>query len=97
MPLSSPSTSQSDVSTTPNLTPTSAMSYSDANIYLRRYIKLLNLVFDDHSFLTIDGGMTNIEVEAQVSIYRDVLSLYRSMTTESSIELELGTWYALNL
>lgn len=73
------------------------MSYSDANIYLRRYIKLLNLVFDDHSFLTIDGGMTNIEVEAQVSIYRDVLSLYRSMTTESSIELELGTWYALNL
>ncbi|CAB4411161.1 unnamed protein product [Rhizophagus irregularis] len=95
LPLSSPSTSQSDVSTTPNLTPTSAMSYSDANIYLRRYIKLLNLVFDDHSFLTIDGGMTNIEVEAQVSIYRDVLSLYRSMTTESSIELELGTWETL--
>lgn len=54
-------------------------------------------MFDGHSFLTIDEGMTNIEVEAQVSIYRDVLSLYRSMMTESSIELELETWYALNL
>ena len=40
--------------------------------------------------------MTNIEVEAQVSIYRDVLSLYRSMMAEGSIELELLTWYALN-
>ncbi|GBB96125.1 hypothetical protein RclHR1_02690010 [Rhizophagus clarus] len=99
LPLSSPSTSQSDTSITPNLTPLSATSfassYSDANIYLRRYIMLLNLVFDDHSFLTVDGGMTNIEVEAQVSIYRDVLSLYRSMTTESSIEIELGTWETL--
>ncbi|RIA87709.1 hypothetical protein C1645_776672 [Glomus cerebriforme] len=91
--------SQSDASTTPNSTPISAMSstssYSDANVYLRRYIELLNLVFEDHSFLTIDGGMTNIEVEAQVSIYRDVLSLYRSMMAEGSIELEVETWKTL--
>ncbi|CAG8501724.1 8669_t:CDS:10 [Funneliformis caledonium] len=88
--------SQNDASTTPASTPLSASSftssYSDANVYLRRYIELLNLVFEDHSFLTIDGGMTNIEVEAQVSIYRDVLSLYRSIMTEGSIELELETW-----
>ncbi|CAI2173211.1 18255_t:CDS:10, partial [Funneliformis geosporum] len=88
--------SRNDASTTPASTPLSASSftssYSDANVYLRRYIELLNLVFEDHSFLLIDGGMTNIEVEAQVSIYRNVLSLYRSIMTEGSIELELETW-----
>ena len=56
---------------------------------------LLTLVFDDHSLLTIDGGMANIEVEAQVSIYRDVLALYRSMMTEGPIELEPATWYLI--
>jgi hypothetical protein len=101
LPYLPSSISQSDASTTPtSSTPLSAKSftctYSDANVYLRRYIELLNLVFEDHSFLTTDGGMTNVEMEAQVSIYRDVLSLYRSMMAGGSIELELETWYVLN-
>ncbi|CAG8562842.1 11696_t:CDS:10 [Ambispora gerdemannii] len=70
-------------------------NYADANVYLRRYIKLLTLVFDDHSFVNIDGGMTNTEVEAQVSIYRDVLSLYRAIIGNGPIELENETWESL--
>ncbi|CAG8686342.1 4545_t:CDS:2, partial [Ambispora leptoticha] len=71
------------------------VNYADANIYLRRYIKLLTLVFDDCSFVSVDGGMTNTEVEAQVSIYRDVLSLYRAIIGDGPIELENETWETL--
>jgi hypothetical protein len=85
---------QSEPSFSPATTPsTSSFSttYSNANVYLRRYIVLLTLVFEDHSLLTNDGGI-NIEVEAQVSIYRDVLALYRSIMAEGPIELEPATW-----
>ncbi|KAG9294631.1 hypothetical protein G9A89_008110 [Geosiphon pyriformis] len=72
-----------------------AASYADANIYLRRYIKLLTYVFNDHSMASLDIGITNLEVEAQISIYRDVLSLYRSIMAEGPIELETETWETL--
>ncbi|CAG8550729.1 15140_t:CDS:10, partial [Acaulospora colombiana] len=85
----------SDSSITPSNTPSKA-TFSSANIYLRRYIQLLGLVFEDHSAITFDG-MTNIEVESQVAIYRDVLSLYRSMISEGPIELEDETWETLLL
>ncbi|CAG8845609.1 2009_t:CDS:2, partial [Racocetra persica] len=85
---------QSEQSSTPVITPSSATSfsttYSDANVYLRRYIPLLSLVFEDHSFMTLNG-MTNLEVDSQVSIYKDVLALYRSMISEGPIELETET------
>ncbi|CAG8560446.1 13285_t:CDS:10 [Funneliformis mosseae] len=90
---------QSEPSYTSVNTPLSATSlsttFANANVYLRRYIVLLTLVFEDHSSLTIDGGMANVEVEAQVSIYRDVLALYRSMMAEGPIELEPATWETL--
>ena len=92
---------QSEPSFSPVTTPLSAASfsttYANPNIYLRRYIVLLTLVFEDHSLLTSDGGMINIEVEAQVSIYRDVLALYRSIMAEGPIELEPATWYGIKL
>ncbi|CAG8449369.1 5481_t:CDS:10 [Cetraspora pellucida] len=92
--------SQSEQPNTPIITPSSATSfsttYSDANVYLRRYIQLLSLVFENHSFMTLNG-MTNLEVDSQVSIYKDVLALYRSMISEGPIELETETWEVLLL
>jgi hypothetical protein len=92
---------QSEPSFSPATTPLSAASfsttYANANVYLRRYIVLLTLVFEDHSLLINDGGMANIEIEAQVSIYRDVLALYRSIMAEGPIELEPATWYIMML
>ncbi|CAG8526097.1 24048_t:CDS:10 [Dentiscutata erythropus] len=92
--------SQSENPSTPAITPSSATSfsttYSSANVYLRRYIQLLSLVFEDHSFMTLNG-MTNLEVDSQVSIYKDVLALYRSMISEGPIELETETWEVLLL
>ncbi|RIB08070.1 hypothetical protein C2G38_2045480 [Gigaspora rosea] len=89
---------QSENPSTPVLTPSSATSfcttYSNANVYLRRYIQLLSLVFEDHSFMTLNG-MTNLEVDSQVSIYKDVLALYRSMISEGPIEIEMETWEVL--
>lgn len=86
---------QSEPSFSPATTPSTVSfnsTYANANVYLRRYIVLLTLVFEDHSLLTNDGGMINVEVEAQVSIYRDVLALYRSIMAEGPIELEPATW-----
>ncbi|PKC73960.1 hypothetical protein RhiirA1_437238 [Rhizophagus irregularis] len=89
---------QSEPSFSPATTPSTVSfnsTYANANVYLRRYIVLLTLVFEDHSLLTNDGGMVNVEVEAQVSIYRDVLALYRSIMAEGPIELEPATWETL--
>ncbi|GES98608.1 ral GTPase-activating protein subunit alpha-2-like [Rhizophagus clarus] len=89
---------QSEPSFSPATTPSTVSfnaTYANANVYLRRYIVLLTLVFEDHSLLINDGGIVNIEVEAQVSIYRDVLALYRSIMAECPIELEPATWETL--
>ncbi|CAG8665388.1 10547_t:CDS:2, partial [Funneliformis caledonium] len=92
--------SQNDASITQALIPLSASSftsiYLDANVYFRRYIELLNLVFKDHLFLTITRGIINIEVKVQIFIYQDVLTLYHLIMTKGLIELELETWYLYN-
>ncbi|CAJ0835038.1 9335_t:CDS:10 [Entrophospora sp. SA101] len=70
-------------------------NFFDANIYIRRYIQLLTLCFQTQPCGNAEGGMTNLEIDAQVSIYRDILSLFRSMIAEGPIELETETWEVL--
>jgi hypothetical protein len=72
--------------------PLSLDNYTEANKYLQQYIEFLSLVFEDHSLLAPDDKMLNFEPESQFTIYKDVLSLFRAIVAEGTIELESKTW-----
>ncbi|CEP09769.1 hypothetical protein [Parasitella parasitica] len=83
---------------------TNEQEYSDANTFLRRYLRMIKLVFEDHtpqmSGSSRDLLAANVQQvtdwEGLVALYKDVINVYRAIAvSKGGIEIEWESWELL--
>ncbi|KAI8144750.1 hypothetical protein BJV82DRAFT_606134 [Fennellomyces sp. T-0311] len=74
--------------------------HADANRFLRRYLLMIKLIFEDHWRRFKDhpekGQLQGTEWEGLVALYKDALNVYRAITvTRGGIDMEWESWELL--
>ncbi|ORX55802.1 hypothetical protein DM01DRAFT_1335187 [Hesseltinella vesiculosa] len=66
---------------------------SEANVFLRRYFTMIQLIFDQPSATVLDP---EFDWDGLVNLYKDAINVYRSITvTRGGIEMEWESWECL--
>jgi hypothetical protein len=72
--------------------------YTDANTFLRRYLLMIKLIFEEDKKLenrdAIAAGVQRIaDWEGLVSLYKDAINVYRAITvSKSGMDIEWESW-----
>ncbi|KAG1241957.1 hypothetical protein G6F68_016429 [Rhizopus microsporus] len=74
---------------------------SDANVFLRRYLLMIKLIFEDHRVgENRDSLVVNVQQvtdwEGLVALYKDAINLYRAIVvSKGGIDIEWESWELL--